>query len=529
MDNLTTPQNPNPEHHFLIPQPHIPHKSGISVASYIFIFFIVLATQKTWSTLFQSKTSPTSKTQPAQHAKPVWYPHKDPIIGLDLFYIFVQAIVNRRYLSSVANVLRRNGATLTYLFVGRRAIVTIDTENIKTILSERFHDFGLGDIRTSGMRPLLGGGIFNSDGSTWKHHRATLRPFVSRAGPQELSVVEKHVQNLIKSIPHDGATTDLQSSFSFFTTDVATDLFLGTSTNLLLSASDGPEAQEFAAAFDYAQRAASGIDIFDIKNLPWKLLFGARHLTKCIRKIHVFIDKVLDEAIESSKLAQYDHEQKAFLPALLDNGRSREDVKYDILNVTLAGKDTMSSFLSSIWYVLSKRPDIINKIRKEISILNGRPPTREDITGFRYLHMVLQEVLRLYPPVAVNQRTAEVDTVLPHGGGEGGKEPIFVARGTSVGFSIYALHRLPEFFGEDVDVFRPERWMEINPGWAFMPFHAGPRRCLGQQLAMLWAKYCTVRLIQHFGQIEDRNEKPWEERIGLNVTSMHGVQVGLRA
>jgi cytochrome P450 len=328
---------------------------------------------------------------------------------------------------------------------------------------------------------LLGGGIFNSDGSVWKHHRTTLRPFVSRAGAAELVVVEKHVQNLIKSIPDDGSTIDLQQSFSFFTTDVATDLFLGTSTNLLSSATDGPEAQQFAAAFDYAQRAASGIDAFDVKNLPWKLLFGAGHLKKCINMIHVFIDKVLDEAIASRADPDDHNGQKAFLPALLDDGRSREDVKYDILNVTLAGKDTMSSFLSSIWYVLSQRPDIVDKIREEISVLDGRPPTREDIGGFRYLHTVLQEVLRLYPPVAVNQRTAEVDTVLPHGGGKGGEDPIFVSKGTSVGFSIYALHRLPEYFGEDVNVFRPERWAEINPGWAFMPFHAGPRRCLGRE------------------------------------------------
>ncbi|KAK0640740.1 cytochrome P450 [Cercophora newfieldiana] len=229
--------------------------------------------------------------------------------------------------------------------------------------------------------------------------------------------------------------------------------------------------------------------------------------------IHTFIDQVLDQAIESANRpgTANDKEHKAFLPALLGEGRTREDLKYDILNITLAGKDTMASFLSSIWYTLSRRPNVVDSIRNEIGVLDGRAPTKGDLAGFRYLHMVLQEVLRLYPPVAVNQRTAEVDAVLPRGGGADGRDPIFVARAHP-----------------------PERWLEINPSWAFMPFHAGPR-CLGPKLhPSLILFYCTVRLvphrlIQHFPQIEDRNEKPWEERMGLNVTSRHGVQVAFPA
>ena len=116
------------------------------------------------------------------------------------------------------------------------------------------------------------------------------------------------------------------------------------------------------------------------------------------------------------------------------------------------------------------------------------------------------------------------------------------------------MHRIPEFFGQDVDIFRPERWVDIRPTWAFMPFHAGPRTCLGrkyfsiltlydsftgrrliccivaaEQLALALAKYSTIRLIQHFACVEDRNERPWEEKLGLNCSSRHGVKVGLIA
>ncbi|KAH8891543.1 N-alkane-inducible cytochrome P450 [Thozetella sp. PMI_491] len=467
-----------------------------------------------------------------QFEKPVWYPHKDPVLGLDVAWICAKGMYRHNFLKTISGIISSCGKTVSYLSLGRQAIITVDPENLRAMLSERFYDFGLGNERTSGLRPLLGGGIFNSDGSTWK---VTLRPFVSRVGETELGVIEMHVQNLLKAIPTDGTTIDLQKVFSSFTIDISTDLFLGASTNLLsLSGSARAEAQQFAAAFDYAQRASSGVDNYNLLSLFLTFLFGDSQLKESIKLIHGFIDEVLDRAMSSPATAQeqtnaHGEKDRSFLPSLLDNGRTREDIKYDIINITLAGKDTMTAFLSSIWYVLSQRPDVVEKIRGEISILDGRRPKKEDLKGFRYLHQVLQEVLRLYPPVALNQRTAECDTVLPRGGGKDGKAPLYIPRGASVGYSVHTMHRLPEFFGEDADVFRPERWDEINPLGAFMPFHSGPRRCLGQQLALSWAKYATVRLLQSFGSVEARNQEPWEEKLGLNCSSRHGVKVRFTA
>jgi hypothetical protein len=156
-------------------------------------------------------------------------------------------------------------------------------------------------------------------------------------------------------------------------------------------------------------------------------------------------------------------------------------------------------------------------------------------------------VARLFPPVAVNQRTAEVDTILPHGGGPDGQSPLHVRKGMSVGYSVYAMHRIPEYFGPDVDEFRPERWAEIRPQWAYMPFHAGPRTCLGseypvtrgcetqlidivpEQFALALVKYCTIRLIQELPRPQDRNDRPWQERLALNCSSKHGVKVSFES
>lgn len=136
--------------------------------------------------------------------------------------------------------------------------------------------------------------------------------------------------------------------------------------------------------------------------------------------------------------------------------------------------------------------------------------------------------LRLYPVVPANQRMAVVDTVLPIGGGEDGKSPLFVPAKTNVGWSSYAIQRRKDFYGEDAEEFKPERWDTLRPGWEYLPFNGGPRICLGQQFALTEASYTTVRLMQEFTKIESRDDgRPWTEWITLTCVGLNGAKVGL--
>lgn len=93
-------------------------------------------------------------------------------------------------------------------------------------------------------------------------------------------------------------------------------------------------------------------------------------------------------------------------------------------------------------------------------------------------------VLRLYPQLPVNVRFARKTTLLPVGGGPDGESPVLIRRGAGVGYSVYHMHRRKSLYGEDADEFRPERWEGSDLehiGWGFMPFHGGPRICLGSK------------------------------------------------
>lgn len=94
--------------------------------------------------------------------------------------------------------------------------------------------------------------------------------------------------------------------------------------------------------------------------------------------------------------------------------------------------------------------------------------------------------LRLYPSVPVNFRIATRTTHLPRGGGPIGQDPVLIPQGVGVGFVPYYLHRRRDLYGADAHDFRPERWEGpelANIGWGYVPFHGGPRLCLGSEFA----------------------------------------------
>lgn len=95
-------------------------------------------------------------------------------------------------------------------------------------------------------------------------------------------------------------------------------------------------------------------------------------------------------------------------------------------------------------------------------------------------------VLRLYPLVPSNFRYANKNTTLPLGGGPDGLSPIFIEKGERCVYSVYAAHRRKDIYGEDADIFRPERWGEGKArGWDFLPFNGGPRICIGRKFFII--------------------------------------------
>jgi len=192
------------------------------------------------------------------------------------------------------------------------------------------------------------------------------------------------------------------------------------------------------------------------------------------------------------------------LDSLVATTKSSEELRDQVLQILVAGRDTTSSLLSWTILLLSRHPKHLNFLRNAILEHFGTESSSKNAMTFSSLiackpvQNVLYEALRLYPLVPVNSRTALVDTILPVGGGMDGKLPIAVAKGEQVVYSAYVLHRRNDIWGEDADEFRPGRWEGRRMGWEFLGFSGGPRVCLGREFTLLrywlhWFYFCSRR------------------------------------
>jgi cytochrome P450 len=186
--------------------------------------------------------------------------------------------------------------------------------------------------------------------------------------------------------------------------------------------------------------------------------------------VHKFADDTIAEALREHQEMKFTNEKKyTFLHELLNRTQDPITLRSELLNVLLAGRDTTAGLLTNTWHVLSKRPDIWQKLKKEVDGLGGARPQYSDIKEMKYLKYLFNESLRLMPVVPGNSREAMKDTTLPSGGGPDGKSPILVKKGQTVAYTVWSMHRRIDYYGEDALEFKPERWESLRPGWEYLP------------------------------------------------------------
>jgi cytochrome P450 len=202
------------------------------------------------------------------------------------------------------------------------------------------------------------------------------------------------MQNFVNALPKDGSTFDIQDLFSCLMMDIATEVFLGESTNVLRSGSPKSQGRAFAQAFEYASLAVCGRGQIDLYEIFGKL-FGNRKLKESFGTIEGFLDRVIQNALQKSQSHTHDIDEKddetTFLEDLAKDTQDSQRIKHDILNLLLAGKDTVTALLSNTWFMLAKRPDIYAKLRAEIANFNGERPSGQQLKDLKYLRYVLNE------------------------------------------------------------------------------------------------------------------------------------------
>jgi cytochrome P450 len=170
-----------------------------------------------------------------------------------------------------------------------------------------------------------------------------------------------------------------------------------------------------------------------------------------------------------------------------------EQLRTEVTTFLLAGQETTSLALTWTWYLLARYPEARARLENEIdAVLKGRPPSYTDLANLPYLRMVVDESLRLYPPAWGFSRQALADDRL-------GGFPL--PRGWLAFVIPYVLHRLPAFWPNpeqfDPERFLPERVAD-RPKFAYIPFGAGPRQCIGHQFALIETQLSVATFAQSY-------------------------------
>ncbi|KAJ3098480.1 hypothetical protein HDU97_003979 [Phlyctochytrium planicorne] len=264
-----------------------------------------------------------------------------------------------------------------------------------------------------------------------------------------------------------------------------------------------PLFSAFQVLMSYATLSLAGITenfIPAVRKLPIERNVRRNNGQKTVRDI---VDGIIANRGKIEKVARSNVDLLSILlseneTSSKQDALSPDEIAGQVLTFVAAGHETTSVSLSWALHLLSQNMEIQDKLREEIlgELPNAKDiPTWESLSKLPYLESVMRETLRLVPPAPITTRIAATDDYI---------DGYLIPRGTAIIICPGVTHRLEEYWGEDAEVFRPERWgtdeegESSRPFGAYMPFLLGPRNCIGMKFATTEFKLILAVLIQNF-------------------------------
>jgi cytochrome P450 len=378
-----------------------------------------------------------------------------------------------------------------------------DPEGVRQVLLDGSDSFVRGAGSPDVLRPFIGSGVLTESGAAWKQHRRELQlPLVSAMQDRHAqAAAEIAARELPRWQERADASSILPLSVEMMklTYRVTTRVFFGVET-------DEREATEFVEQFGIAQ-----IDVFQIlangvlslRHLPTRGNQRARSASAALRRIAARLARDAVDTAGNGYMARVrasaaGHEQRLQgCPYHRLRGSApdaaRAQVVDQVMGVLVAAPENPSNTLTWCLHLLAAHPDVEARLRAEVDrVLGGRAPTSADLRKLEYCTQVLQETMRLYPGAwAFERECTEEREVLGHR----------LPRGAVIVVSPYLLHRRADLWPDperfDPDRFAPSR-ADAIPRHAFLPFGLGPRRCVGERLALVEMQILLPMLLQRY-------------------------------
>lgn len=350
-------------------------------------------------------------------------------------------------------------------------------DHAKRVLAENNSNYhkGIGQVHA---KRALGDGLLTSEDDLWRAQRRTMRPvFAHQRIAGQADAVAKEAVALVDRLATrvDRGPVDVAAE--------ATGLTLGVLGRTLLD-TDLHTFDTIGSAFEAVQDQAM-FDMVTMNGLPVWLPFPTQsRFRRARRELQRIVDRLVREHIPSEDADDALSRVLTDAAAESDPRIRSQRVRDELITLLLAGHETTASTLSWAFYLIDRNPGTAERLHEEaVRVLGDRPPAYEDLHELTFATMVVQEAMRLYPPVWILPRKALADDEV------GGYH---VPAGADVLICPYTLHRRPDSW-DDPERFDPGRFDPTNRDdrhrYSYIPFGAGPRVCVGSNLGMLEAVF----------------------------------------
>jgi cytochrome P450 len=372
-------------------------------------------------------------------------------------------------------------------FLGRTSFVLNAPDAIRHVLVDNHENYSRTNATIRILQPLLGRGLFLSEGRDWRLQRRTLAPAFT---PKAVSLLIPHMCSALQAMLGEldcksAEPVDLFTTMQHLALEIA-----GRSMFSLEMKQHGRELREFVLQYSGVLSQPHMLDVLLPTQIPTPWDIGRRWFS---RHWMQFVSRLIDERINAGRRKETPRDLFDLLASAQDpmteQTFSQAELRDQVATMLLAGHETTAVALSWSLYLLAISPHDQEKVAQET---RGIDLTRNvEIDKLTYTRAVIEETLRLYPPAYVIVRTAK---------GRDHFSGTSVRRGDLVVVSPWLLHRHRTRWA-DPDSFNPERFL---PGaasidrYSYLPFGLGPRVCIGAHFALTEATLALASLMQKF-------------------------------
>jgi cytochrome P450 len=396
---------------------------------------------------------------------------------------------------------------------GRPLYVLRHPDHIKDVLVTNASAFDKQHIAFHRLARVLGDALVTSDGERWRRQRRLVQPAFARSRLIQYSTAMVNEAARTAERLAAGGAFDLSREFNALTLRIVSRTLFGQRLD------EGGETQR--AMLELTRWFAT-------PDVVTRLLPGR---AARFERAAASLDAIIERLIANKRATQAAGSEastdllSALMTAKDDDGVQLEprELRDQLLTLYVAGHETTSHALTWTLYLLSQNPGVAQTLVDEHArVLGGRLPTFEDVAQLQYTERVIKESLRLYPPAFIVPRNTREDTTIG---------PYRIVKGAEIVIWIYVVHRDPRWYPNPSE-FRPERFEPeaeaARPKYAYLPFGAGQRACIGQMFAMLEAQLILATLLPRLKFEYAARRRP-KLQTGVTLAPRGGMPMRLRA